>query len=148
MEEPYREKYTFSSTIWIIITLVIYIFLAFLFFITHTEKDHGIGIKVFGGVGIGFTIMAILAFVFKYRAVYMYSNRMVVTDIFNGVFFEVRYNNIARIGFLNATTGYYRNGSDIVDLAILLKDGGEVELYSSIVPNTYDIYVFIRERIS
>jgi len=146
MPEPYIEKYSSSYTLWLYILAGIYATVFFIFYAGYDPKTAHFGIGLLAGLLIGSTILTGLVFMFRYRGIYMYKDRMVMKDAFNNVLVEVGYNNIARIGFLNAYTGTYNKSAE-VDLVILLHDGGEVELYSDQVPYTNLIYDFIRQRI-
>lgn len=146
MPEPYIEKYSSSYTFWLYILAFIYASIFFIFYAGYDPKTADFGIDLMAGLLIGSTILTGLIFMFRYRAIFMYDDRMVMKDAFNNILLEIQYNNIARIGFLNATTGNLNKSAE-VDLVMLLHDGGEEELYSDQVPYTNLIYDFIRKRI-
>lgn len=151
MEEPYVKKYSSSYYYWLYFLGAVYVFSFWKLFKYYGVPSLHEDFMVFICILVVFTFMTLLAMILKYRTVYLYNDRLVMQNFFKKELMEVRFDNIARIGFLNATTDSIRSSegsSQAVELVMLLKDGGSEELDSTIISDMDMIYKFIRERMT
>ena len=151
MEEPYVKKYASSYYYWLYFMAAVYVASFWKLYQYYGISTHREDFITFICMLLFFTLSTVLAMVLKYRVVYLYNDRLIMQNAFKKELMEVRFDNIYRIGFLNATTDSVKstNGSSqAVALIILLKDGGSEELDSTIITDMDMIYAFIKERMT
>jgi hypothetical protein len=152
MEEPYVKKYASSFYYWLYFMVAVYVASFWKLYQYYGINSHREDLIAFICMLLFFTLSTALAIVLKYRVIYLYNDRLVMQNAFKKELMRVRFDNIYRIGFLNATTDSVSSteggSSEAVELVMLLKDGGSEDLDSTIISDMDMNYTFIKERMT